>query len=898
MKRKFKPHLWLLSQVSRIVPKRFRSEWQREWEAELIHRESILGQWQRSDRNARADLIRRSLSSFWDAVAMQPRRLEEEVMQDIRYGIRLLLQQKGIAAVAILSLALGIGANTALFSVIDSILLKKLPVRNPEELVLFNWVSPSQEVMPPSVTFDGNRTDPVTGATIWDSFSYRAFERFKANNRTLSPIFAFARLYRANVVMDGDAQVGDGQLVTGEYFAGLGVNAVLGRTIQDTDDNLAAPPVAVLGYRYWQQRFKLDPTIIGKSLKLNNVPVTVIGIAPPGFSGTLQVGDSPDLYVPMFTEHFFAAFAGNPEGESALTKPDYWWLQIMGRVRPDVGFAQVRGNMEAAFREAASEGIKEYQRITLQVVSGSQGLQSSRDAFIQPLQILMFIIGLVLLIACVNVANLLLARATAREREMVTRLSVGATRLRLLRQLVTESVLLACLGGFLGALLAYWGKDLLVNWGPWGTQEQITAKVDLRVLGFTFAISVLTGVLFGLLPAFRATRAELSSALGQHSRTISAARSRLTKSLLVVQVGMALVLLVGAGFFVQTLWKLKHVDVGFKTANLMLFKVDPSLNRYPQAQFVNTVEQIVERLQKIDGVESATASSNALIADGGNAGSLNGSEISASMLSTRWNFFDAMGVPVVAGRSFTSHDDPLAPKVVMVNEALVRRYFPNTDPIGKTVWDMEIVGVVRNTKVTSVRRETPPAVFSLYVQERPRRMTFQVRFKGDPASLISKIREVVRQVDSNVPIFEMRTMNDQINRVLSQSRLFANFGAAFGTLALFLVCVGLYGTMSYTVVRRTHEIGVRLALGANRFDVRLMVMRETLILIACGIGLGLAGTFALTQQIQSMLFGLEPNDPTTIAVAIGVMTLIAALAGYLPARRASKVDPVIALRYE
>jgi predicted permease len=655
--------------------------------------------------------------------------------------------------------------------------------------------------------------------------------------------------------------------------------------------------VAVVGYRYWQQRFNLDPAIVGKSLKLNNVPVTVIGVAPPGFSGTLQVGDSPDVYIPMASEPLFAAFASSSDG-SALPKPDYWFLQIMGRVRPGVGFAQVRGNMEAAFRETAKEAIQEEQGVTLQIVSGNQGLQSSRDTFFQPLQILLFIIALVLLIACVNVANLLLARGTAREREMATRLSIGATRRRLLRQLVTESVLLSCLGGSLGAVLAYWGKDLVVKWGPWATQEQVTAEVDLRVLGFALGISVLTGVLFGLLPALRATRSDLSSMLGQHSRTISAARSRLTRSLLVVQVGMALVLLVGAGFFVQTLWKLKHVDVGFNTTNLMLFKVDPSLNRYPPAQFVNTVERIVERLQTIDGVQAATVSSNALIADGGNFGNRNGSEISASMLATRWNFFDAMGVPVVAGRSFTSHDDSLAQKVVMVNEALVRTYFPNTDPIGKAVWNMEIVGVVRDTKITSVRRTTPPAVFSPYVQERPRRMTFQVRFTGEPNALISKIREVVRQVDSNVPIFEIRPMNDQLDRVLSQSRLFANFGAAFGVLALFLVCVGLYGTMSYSVTRRTHEIGIRLALGAKRSDVRLMVMRETLVLVAFGMTLGLAGAFALAQQIQSLLFGLQPNDPTTIGVAVGVMTLIAALAGYLPARRASKVDPVVALRYE
>src|SRR5262249_18229610 len=402
----------------------------------------------------------------------------------------------------------------------------------------------------------------------------------------LSAIFAFARIYRANIVADATAEIGDGELVSGGYFNGLGVSTIAGRPIQDSDDNTAAAPVAVIGYRYWQKRFGLEPAIVGKTLKVINVSLTVIGIAPPDFSGTLQVQDSPDIYVPMALEPLLVS----PNGGGPMQVPDWWWLQIMGRVRPGVSPEQVRGNMDGVFQQNVREisGDKSPSPFspTLEVVSGSRGLYSSRETYSQPLMILMVIMGLVLLIACVNVANLLLARAATRQREIVTRLSIGATRLRLIRQLLTESVVLASLGGSLGIVFGYWGKDLLLKWGPWGVQsEQVTVRMDLRVLGFAIAISVFTGILFGIVPAMRSARTELAPVLIQNARTLSAGRTRVSKSLLVLQVAMSLVLLVGAAFFIQTLWKLKHVDVGFDTGNVLLFKIDPTLNRYPAAQF-------------------------------------------------------------------------------------------------------------------------------------------------------------------------------------------------------------------------------------------------------------------------------------------------------------------------
>jgi len=423
--------------------------------------------------------------------------------------------------------------------------------------------------------------------------------------------------------------------------------------------------------------------------------------------------------------------------------------------------------------------------------------------------------------------------------------------------------------------------------------------MDLRVLGFAIAISLFTGILFGIVPAMRSARTELAPVLIQNARTLSAGRTRVSKSLLVLQVAMSLVLMVGAAFFIQTLWKLKHIDVGFDIGNVLLFKIDPTLNRYPAAQFTNAMEQIIERLQAIEGVRGVTVSDSALIADGGNFGSRNRSDVRAAMLGIRWNFFQTMGVPVVSGRSFTAQDNAIAPKVALINETLARRYFPDTTPVGKRVWDAEIVGVVRDTKIGSLRREIPPAVFTPYLQERPRRMTFQIRFTGASHALIPAFRNVVKQVDSNLPVYDIRTLEEQVDRTqLSQAILFANFASAFGAVALFLVCVGLYGVTSYNVARRTHEIGIRIALGAKTSNVRTMVMQEILFLVLVGVGLGLAGALTLTNKIQTMLFGITPNDPMTVAMAIAVLVGVAAFSGYLPARRASKVDPLIALRYE
>jgi predicted permease len=481
-------------------------------------------------------------------------------------------------------------------------------------------------------------------------------------------------------------------------------------------------------------------------------------------------------------------------------------------------------------------------------------------------------------------------------------MSVGATRPRLIRQLLTESVLLACLGGALGALFAVWGKDLLLRWGPWSIQaSQVSAEIDARVLGFAMGVSVLTGILFGVVPATRGVRGGAEATTMRTSGRATSERSRLGKSLVVAQIAMSLVLLVGAGFFVQTLWNLKRIDAGFDTSSLLLFRIDPALNRYEPAQFVNNVEQIIDRLEQVNGLQAVTVAERTLVATGGSFGSRGGrSNIMAALPgAVRSNFFDVMGVPVVSGRAFTSQDRAGAGRVAIVNETFARRFFPEVDPVGQQVWDLTIVGVVRDTKVRSLRDDVPPAVFTAYTQELPGIMTFQARFESAPDAFIPTIREIVRQVDPNLAVFDFTTLDAQIDRTqLSQERLFANFASAFGAVALFLVCVGLFGTMSYNVARRTHEIGIRMAVGARSSNVRAMVMREALWLVLGGVATGLAGAVVLTRWIESMLFEVRSNDLLTFTIAIAVLALVALCASYLPARRASKVDPIAALRHE
>ena len=841
------------------------------------------------------------------------------LVQDLRYGVRMMLKNKAFTAVAALSLALGIGANTAIFSLIDAVLLKKLPVKRPDQLVLFDWQS-GLNLMAHSLS--GNLSkDRANGRSTSTSFSYATFNHLRDHAETLSDVVAFAELEQLNVNVDGQAEMANGQFVSGGYYEGLGVPAVIGRTLTSEDDQVTADPVVVISHRYWQRRFGLDQAVIGKRVTINSVPFTIAGVTPRGFQGTLQVGSSPDYSIAMAMEPLING------GASMLHDHGSWWVQIIGRLQPGSTAEQTRASLEGIFQQSAIEESKlahateqaldeeQPDLPSLRVGSGSQGLTEMRRDYAQPLSILIVVVGLVLLIACANVANLLLARGATRQKEMAVRLALGAGRGRLIRQMLTESLLLAFLGGAIGVVFANWGKELLVTLRPWGGPAlDLDLRLDLRVLGFTAAVSILTGVLFGMAPALRATRIDLTPALKDSARSvIGGSRFGLSKALVIVQVALSLVLLIGAGLFVRTLQNLNRVDAGFNQDNVLLFRVSPSLSGYKTNQVVPLYEQLLSRIEAAPGVLRASISRHPLLSGSSAISNIcvGGGQPSKDytyIQRVRSNFFETMEIPLVQGRNLSDHDDERAPKVAVVNQAMARKQFPDEDPVGKRFGlggqqhsrDVEIVGVVRDAKYTSLRGETPPTIYFPFRQQAGSlgQMNFEVRTSGDPAALVTAIREAVSEVDKNLPLFDVITQKEQADQSLTQERLFATLSGFFGLVALLLGCVGLYGVMSYAVARRTNEIGIRMALGATAPRVTRMVMRETMMLVIVGVAIGVGAALATTRLIESMLFGLAPNDPVTISVAVLLMIAVAAVAGYLPARRAAKVDPMVALRYE
>jgi predicted permease len=849
------------------------------------------------------------------------------MLKDLRHAVRMLLRAKGWTAVVVISLALGIGANTALFSAINGLLLTKIPVKDPDTLVRFRYVGRNDMVTSSSGYGFLNRT--ADGQDVRASFSYPMFQQFLADNRTMTDLFACAPFGRVSVVVDGQAEIATSFISTGNYYQLLGVQARVGRTLLPEDDRPTAPPAAVISSKYWHSRFGTDPAVVGKSVRINNVLVTIVGVLSPEFTGVQQpVAEPPDISVPLALDQQLSTNTG-PPGPPRLMQPTYWWLQVMGRLKPGATAAQVQGNLEGVFQHTARAGLDSYLKSLpekdrshsfnrtrtevprLRVEPGDRGIYDVNTNDLRSMTILSVVVALVLLIVCANVANLLLSRATARQKEISVRLSLGATRPRLIRQLLTESLLLASLGGALGVLVGYWGKQLLP-----GSAAQMTA-LDWRILAFVLLITGVTGVVFGIAPAIRATGMNVSAALKDTSRSLVGSRSILGKSLLIVQVAISLVLLVGAGLFLRTLHNLRHVDVGFNPQNLVLFRVNPQLNRYDEKRMFTLYRELIDRLGAVPGVRAVAMSQPALLSGSVNStgifvqgrvyppGRPQGDSVSINRLVISPNFFDVMGIPIVMGRGLTDRDTQTAPKVVVINEAAVRKYFPNENPIGRhfgsspeTSSDLEIVGVLRDAKYDSVRDAAPPTMYVPLLQNPRGFGVFEVRTVGATASVVGGIREAVRQVDPTLPIMDVSTQIEQVEKRFAQEKVFAQAYTLFGVLALVLASVGLFGLMSYSVSRRTNEIGIRMALGAQRDDVLRLVMRESMALVVIGVAAGLAIAVAASQFVTILLFGLAPTDPRTMFVAIAVMVLVSGIAGYLPARRASKVDPMIALRYE
>ena len=844
------------------------------------------------------------------------------MLKDLRHAVRVLSHAKGWTIVVLLSLALGIGANTAIFTALNAMLLKQVPVRDPESLVRLRWHGKNDMVT--SSSDYGYMNRGPNNENVRSTFSYPMFQQFVRDNQTMTDLIACAPYGRVNVVVDGQAELATAFISTGNYYQMLGVRARVGRTILPEDDTPSAPPVAMIGSRYWHTRFATDPAIVGRTIRVNNVVVTVVGVIAPEFTGVQQpLAELPDISFPLALDSQLNTFPGAPR----LSQPTYWWLQVMGRLKPGATPAQVQGNLEGVFQQSARAGLASYlqtlsdaQRNTavnrnrtevprLRAEPGGRGFYDVNTTELRTATILTAVVALVLLIVCANVANLLLSRASVRQKELSVRLSLGATRWRLIRQLLTESLLLAAVGAFLGILVAYWGRGLLP--GP----AAGAPLFDLRVLLFLVTVTLLTGVLFGIAPALRATSGDVGAALKQSGRSIVGSRSWLGRSLLVVQVAISLVLLVGAGLFLRTLQNLRHVDVGFNPENVLLFRVNPGINRYDERRTLALFKDILERAAALPGVRAAALANPALLSGSVSTTSFYvrgrsyaaGQDDGIHRMVVSPNFFETMQIPIAAGRGFTDRDHETAPKVGIINEAAASKYFPNENPLGQRFGSsvensgqIEIVGVLRDAKYSSVRESAPPTMYVPYMQT-PSRLSsamIAVRTHGAPSALTNSVRDAVRQLDPDLPVTDVSTQIEQVERRFAQEKMFAQACSLFGGLAVLLAAIGLFGLMSYNVARRTNEIGIRMALGARRQDVMQLVMRESMLLVIVGIVAGVALARVASRFVETLLFGLAAGDPLALAGAIGLMIAVSALAGFLPARRASHVDPMVALRYD
>jgi predicted permease len=865
------------------------------------------------------------------------------ILQDLRYGARMLLKQPGFTLIAVLTLALGIGANTALFSVVDAVLLKTLPVKDPEQLALFEWRAGL------SFRYSGasgtSMVPEEPGTKALSLFRHDVFVRMRqaqaaAPESPLSDFFAFAPLRELNAVVGQQAEVINGQAVSGGYYDGLGVQPVLGRAITDGDDRPGAAPVVVLSYQFWQDRFSADPAVIGQSLKLNQQTFTVIGVTPPAFNGTLQVDYRPAVTITIASEPLLQG--GKSWRLGTANEPGTWWLDLMGRLKPGATYEQARASLNGAFQATALEVMppprradeparldpKDYPRLLAE--AGSRGMLDKRRVHAPIIYGLFIVVALVLLIACANVASLLLARAALRGPEIGVRLAVGASRGRLIRQLLTESVLLASLGGAVGALVALWGNSALVALTDKDTgllPSNVDISVNWRVLAFTFAVSLLTGVLFGLAPAWRATSLDLTTALKQGRRTMGAV-SRLSKGLIVTQVALSLLLLLGAGVFLRTLHNLQRVNLGFNQENLLVFRLQPEQGGYKDERLLQFYQQLFARLDNLPGVRAATFGRVPLIArDNYFVGILLPGEDEKTAPTrltmrqmARENYFATLEIPFLRGRNFTAQDDARAPQVAIINQTFAHEFFPNDDVLGKRITfshdkrTVEIIGVVADTKYESQRIDIKPLLYTPWRQEGAviGEMHFSLRTAGEPTALAATVQQVVRELDSNLPVTDVGSQTARSQSTLGQERLSARLLSFFGGLALLLTAIGLSGVLAYSVSQRTNEIGIRMALGAQTTNVLRMVIWQGMKLVLMGLTAGAAIGYGLKRllagqsfgrgtwqpRMAEQLYGVSVTDPLTVIVIALLLIVVALLACWIPAHRATKVDPMIALRSE
>jgi putative ABC transport system permease protein len=844
-----------------------------------------------------ATLIEESSREVWQWPSL------ESLLADIRYALRMLHKNPGFTAVAVLTLALGIGANTAIFSLIDSVMLRMLPVEKPEELLQLEMRQPGQ---------------PGEGDTI---FTNPMWEQVRDQQDVFSGAFAWGN-QGFDLSQGGAVHMAKGIWVSGNFFSTLGLRPAAGRLIAASDDQRGCPAVAVLSYGFWQDHYGGAGAAIGSILSLSSHPYEVIGVAPPGFYG-INVGEKFDVATPICSE---AVLAGRG---SWLDRRSTWWLRVAGRIKPGISVAQATSRLAvlsptiftAALPQDFSPDMqRQFVKMTLAPTPAATGISNLRRQFDQPLRVLMGVVGLVLLIACANIASLMLARAASRHKEIAVRQALGASRGRLVRQLLTECLLLSAAGALVGTVLARWGTTLLVR--SISSPRNVVfldLSFDRRVLGFTAATAVLTAVLFGLLPALRSTRVSLTSAMKGSHAVESGRRGRFRgrKGLVASQVALSLVLLVAAGLLLRSFAKLATLDVGFDRNNVLLVSTFLQVAKVPPGQKPALYDQIETRLAALPGVLSASRSVMTPI--GGGAWNQNirtdwSKAVTGDNALTWLNYvspgyLETLRMQLLAGRNFTRADTRTSQAVAIVNQTLAGRFFPKLNPIGKTfrIDDVagkpgpliEVVGLVRDAKYESLREDIHPTAFFPASQEpvTENSDTFELRTALPPSALAAQVQAAVASVNKEIPV-EFHTLAEQVNDSMVQERLLALLSGFFGALALLLAMIGLYGTLSYLVNRRQTEFGVRMALGAAAGSILRLVMLDLAAVLAGGLGFGISISLAATWLLQQMLFGLGPRDPLTLLGAAGVLAAVALVAGYLPARRATRVDPMMALRHE
>lgn len=837
----------------------------------------------------------------------------EALWKDIRFGLRMLIQKPGFTVIAVLTLALGIGANTAIFTLFDAVLLESLPVREPNRLVLFSDKSG-----------EGTTTgSPIVGK--WEEQSYASYKFLKEQPLPFESLCAFRSGESVvSVRMPGDGADGQIQraaehLVSGDYFTVMGVNAALGRTLRPDDDQLNAQPVAVISNGYWKTRLHSDPAIVGKVAILNGAPFTIVGVAPQEFFGE-RVRRPADFWLPLVFQPQIE------RRESYLDKKDTYWLNMMGRLRPGATLAQAQAATNVALQQYLTneEGSKlsaerkdAIAKTYVQLSNGGAGISGLRTLYSEPLHILLVVVGMVLLIACANVGNLLLARAVTRQPEITVRLALGASRGRLIRQLLTESLLLAGLGAGGGILLALWGVQALVTFVA--PNSPVHPHLNALVLGFTLGITFLAGILFGLAPALKAGRTDLVTALKSGSTRVTGGPSRIgiTQVLVIGQIAVSLVLLVGANLFARSLLNLEHQPLGFDQSHVLLARLNPRVVGYKPEEVGTFYRKIYDRLNALPGVQAATLASYSPLGGSNSTSSISiqgytpkeHDDVSTQMIFVGPSYPKTLGMPLLLGREIGLQDTAGAPKVAMVNEAFVRHFFPNENPIGhrfgfgdaKNAGDIEIVGVLKDAQFDVSGKKVQETAFIALLQDKTQfalQAELELRTAGDPVAATSEVRSTVAQEDPKMPLTGVQSLREQVESNFNQERLAARMVSFFGGLALLLACVGLYGVVAQSVARRTNEIGIRMALGAQQRDILWMVLRGTFILLVAGLLIGIPAAFGAARLIANQLFGLGAGDLSSFGLAILILAVVIAVAGFLPARRAARVDPMIALRYE